>query len=144
MERNKTLILKNIKRHLGYKKDVDFANFLGISPQTLASWYTRNTFDLEVLYAKCVDIDANFLLTGRGEMLRNTTSSLQEPTPIYIKSETCEKCAEKEKLIKAMQGTIDTQKELIDCLQTLKKNCKQQEKKKQIDSDFPNLSANIQ
>lgn len=74
---DKSLILNEIKKHLGYKKDADFARFLGISPQTLSSWYTRNTFDIELLYAKCVDINAHWLLTGKGPMLRNDLSVAQ-------------------------------------------------------------------
>lgn len=92
---------------------------------------------------KFENINPDWLLTGRGEMLRDTTSIVQELPPIYMKSETCEKCAEKEKLIQSMQKTIDTQSELIDCLQTLKNNCKQPEKKSQTSSQFPNISANI-
>ena len=73
---DKALILKQIKTHLKIKKDVDFANFLGIKPQTLNTWYTRNTFDYDLLYAKCIDIDGNFLLTGSGNMLRNNIDLL--------------------------------------------------------------------
>ena len=68
---DKSLILNEIKKHFGYKKDADFARYLGISPQTLSSWYTRNTFDIELLYAKCRDIEAHYLLTGEGPMLRS-------------------------------------------------------------------------
>jgi len=137
---DKTLILKKIKEHLGYKKDVDFAKYLGISPQTLASWYTRNTFDLEVLYAKCVNIDANFLLTGEGEMLRKTNS---QPNEYIEKEKSCVKCVEKDRLIYSMQKTIDTQSELIDCLQSMRSGCKSKEKKNQTGADFPTLSANL-
>jgi len=65
------LILNEIKSHYDLKSDAEFARFLGIKPQTVSSWYTRNTFDLELLYAKCVNIDANYLLTGSGEMFRS-------------------------------------------------------------------------
>lgn len=68
---DKSLILNEIKKHFGYKKDADFARYLGISPQTLSSWYSRNTFDIELLYAKCRDIEAHYLLTGEGPMLRS-------------------------------------------------------------------------
>lgn len=51
--------------HHNIKTDADFARFLGIKPQTLSTWYARNSFDYELLYAKC-DVDANFLLTGEG------------------------------------------------------------------------------
>lgn len=56
---------------LGIKKDAEFARFLGIKPQTLSSWYSRNTFDIELLYAKCEFISADWLLTGKGEMLKS-------------------------------------------------------------------------
>lgn len=58
------------------KTDADFARFLGIKPQTLSSWYSRNTFDIELLYTKCGDINANWLLTGKGNMLKNQDISI--------------------------------------------------------------------
>ena len=48
-----------------------FANKLGISPQGLSSWYSRNTFDIELIYAKCEGVSAQWLLTGQGDMLRS-------------------------------------------------------------------------
>lgn len=67
-ELNKTQILKDLKTYFGFKSDTEFAGFLGISVQTLSSWKTRNTFDADLIYAKCVNIDANFLLTGKGNI----------------------------------------------------------------------------
>ena len=75
MKIDKGLILSEIKSHYGLKTDADFARFLGIKPQTLASWYTRNSFDIELLYAKCVDIEPDWLLSGSGHMLRNNISN---------------------------------------------------------------------
>ncbi|WP_206368666.1 helix-turn-helix domain-containing protein [Sphingobacterium sp. B16(2022)] len=68
---DKSLILNQIKIQLGYSKDSEFAKFLGIKPQTLSTWHTRNTFDIELVYAKCEQIDANWLLTGKGQILKN-------------------------------------------------------------------------
>jgi len=76
MKFDKEVILSEIKSHYKIKTDADFARFLGIKPQTLSSWYSRNVFDIELLYAKCVDIDANWLLTGKGEMLRNNSQNI--------------------------------------------------------------------
>ena len=67
---DKTLILSKIKNNYKFKNDAVFARFLGITPQTLSNWYARNTIDYEIISTKCVDIDANWLLTGQGEMLR--------------------------------------------------------------------------
>lgn len=72
---DKTLILNKLKNHYSFKKDSDFARFLEIKPQTLASWYSRNTFDIELLYSKCVEINPDWLLSGKGEMLRKNEIS---------------------------------------------------------------------
>lgn len=69
---DKALILNNIKNYLKIKKDVDFANYLGIKPQTLSTWYSRNVYDIHILYEKCVNIDPDYLLTGEGSIVRNS------------------------------------------------------------------------
>ena len=78
---DKSLILNKIKSYLNLKSDTELANFLGIKPQVLSNWRARNTFDTELIYTKCVDIDANWLLTGEGEMLKsdNNTPIVAEP-----------------------------------------------------------------
>lgn len=56
--------------HYSNGNKAHFANILGIKPQTINSWITRNTFDAELIYSKCVNVSADWLMTGRGEMLR--------------------------------------------------------------------------
>ncbi len=68
---DKSLILKEIKKAFGFESDASFARFLGISPQTLASWYRRNVFDPDILYQKCKDLNPDFLLSGSGSVMRN-------------------------------------------------------------------------
>ncbi|MRI64010.1 hypothetical protein EDM00_08420 [Ornithobacterium rhinotracheale] len=76
---DKSLILNKIKLHLNFNSDTEFAKFLGVKPQVLSNWRARNTFDTELIYTKCEDIDANWLLTGEGEMLK-TPAKQEEPT----------------------------------------------------------------
>lgn len=80
MKIDKSLILSEIKSHYNFKRDADFARFLEIKPQTLASWHTRNTIDYELISAKCVDINANWLLTGNGEMLKSESGIFEKNT----------------------------------------------------------------
>lgn len=76
---DKKLILTTIKDLYGFSSDTDFAKFLGIKPQTLSSWYTRNTFDIDLLYAKCVLISAEFLLNGDlNKLKRDVQNSSQK------------------------------------------------------------------
>ena len=55
--------------HYSNGVDADFARKIGITPQGLSSWKSRNTFDVELLYAKCEHASPAWLLTGRGDML---------------------------------------------------------------------------
>ena len=45
---SKLLILKKLKKYYNFKKDAEFARFLGISPQLFANWKARNTFDAQL------------------------------------------------------------------------------------------------
>ena len=87
MNLDKSLILSKIKSHYNFIKDADFADFLGITPQVLSNWNNRNTFDIEKVYTKCLDINPDWLLTGKGEMLR---MSAKEPTQ-SISTSTCKR-----------------------------------------------------
>lgn len=50
-----------------------FAARLGIKPQALSMWFTRNSFDAELLFTKCESVSGDWLLSGgEGEMLRAT------------------------------------------------------------------------
>lgn len=70
---DKSLIINEIKTHLNYKTDTELAEFLGIKQPTISTWRKRNTIDYELIIAKCNDIDANWLLTGEGSMLKKHT-----------------------------------------------------------------------
>lgn len=62
-------MLDKIKTHYSFKKDSQFARFLGIRPQVLSNWKSRNTFDPALIYTKCVGLNPSWILTGNGDML---------------------------------------------------------------------------
>lgn len=64
---DKKLIFSRLKSAYCLKSDATLSRFLGIAPTTLASWKKRNTFDFDIIYSKCEDIDWNYLIYGVGE-----------------------------------------------------------------------------
>ena len=78
---DKSKIIREIKLYLGFKNDTELADFLGIKQNTLSTWKSRNTMDYDLVISKCDFIDANWLLTGEGEMLKsdNNTPIVAEP-----------------------------------------------------------------
>ena len=82
---DKPLVLDRIKEYYKLKGNAELARFLGVAPNTITNWYGRKTFDIDVIYTKCVDIDMNWLLTGEGNMLR--TESKEENIPVVHPSD---------------------------------------------------------
>lgn len=72
------MVLDRIKQYYSLKSNADLARFLGVAPNTITNWYGRKTFDLDVVYTKCVDVDFNWLLTGNDTMLQDTPSVTPE------------------------------------------------------------------
>ena len=70
-------MLEGLIRHYTKGNKAQFAKLLGVSAQTISAWIARNTFDAELIYAKCRYVDSSWLLTGEGPMLSHPTT----PTP---------------------------------------------------------------
>lgn len=69
---DKTKMLEGLIRHYTKGNKAQFAKLLGVSAQTISAWIARNTFDAELIYAKCRYVDSSWLLTGEGAMLQET------------------------------------------------------------------------
>lgn len=74
---DKRQMLEAIISHYTNGNKAKFANILGVSPQTISAWGARNTFDSELIYTKCRGLSAEWLLTGKGDMLENNQASVQ-------------------------------------------------------------------
>ena len=68
---NKGEILNILKKYYGFEKDIKFANFLGISSQVYSNWKSRNSFDIEMICDKCIEINPEWLISGKGDMIKN-------------------------------------------------------------------------
>lgn len=101
-----------------------FAALLGVSAQTISAWGTRNTFDSELIYTKCVGLSSEWLLTGEGPMLRTDDEPTLPATPstdIPVSSDTVvlrlmEKLDEKDAKIDHLQSELLSAKEELAAL----------------------------
>lgn len=106
---DKSLILKELIEHYSEGKNADFAQKLGVKPQTISSWMARNTFDIELIYAKCENLDANWLLTGEGSMYRDTAvmSGTAPPDRDEVVRLLREKVADQQKIIGLLEEKVE-------------------------------------
>lgn len=63
--------------HFANGNKTQFAGMIGVSPQGLSTWISRDTFDTERIYSKCVGVSPHWLLTGEGPMLENDNVGCQ-------------------------------------------------------------------
>lgn len=69
-------MLQRLISHYSNGNKTKFATMLGVKPQTINSWITRETFDSELIYAKCEDVSARWLISGEGDMLSDSSPEL--------------------------------------------------------------------
>lgn len=65
---DKTLILNKLCEWKGFSSRGQLARFLEVPPQNVNNWYSRNTYDLEVLIKKFPEVNPYWLVTGEGDM----------------------------------------------------------------------------
>ena len=85
---NKKERLEAIIKHYSDGKPSVFAKLIGVAPSTISSWLSRDTFDYDLLFAKCENISSEWLLTGRGEMINIQTSTFDNKTTLPQKEST--------------------------------------------------------
>ena len=104
---DKRLIINELKNYLNIKTDSEFAKFLGLKQNTISSWKSRNSLDYDLIISKCDQINANWLLTGEGEMLKSKVSNNN---------------LESEAKLEEIQGTTDVSLNDIQLLEEKLKN----------------------
>ncbi|MEA5113059.1 MAG: helix-turn-helix domain-containing protein [Geobacteraceae bacterium] len=79
-------IMDSLRGHYGLKTYGKLAELLGVKQNTISTWISRGSFDVDLIYRKCDGINFHWLETGEGEMFTARAaeesaqySSLAEP-----------------------------------------------------------------
>lgn len=67
---DKGMMINKLIEHFCDGNKAKFAHILGIKPQTINGWISRNTFDAELIYSKFDGVSGDWLLSGEGGMLK--------------------------------------------------------------------------
>lgn len=68
---DKILILNKLYKYKKFKTKTEFALFLGITPQALNGWYTRNFYDANIILKKFPEVSQSWILSGNGDMFND-------------------------------------------------------------------------
>ncbi len=81
MKLDKVFILNELMKLRNFNTKTEFAEYLGISTQNLSKWFSRNSFNIDIIVNKYPEVNRFWLLTGEGEMLNEQKNILNECTP---------------------------------------------------------------
>lgn len=69
-------ILDRIIKHYDLKNKTGLASFLGVSPQTVSNWYSRDSIDYDLIFEKCSGVDYNWLVAGDSYGYKDNTRNV--------------------------------------------------------------------
>ncbi len=120
---DKRLVLNRFKEAKKITSDKELAEILGLSKSTLSNWIARNSLDYELLFSNCEQINIEWLLTGKGQMMKGYVEIIPDVVSEPIKKyNTCTQCEAKDLLIKEKDERIAELKEMISILKS-NSNC---------------------
>lgn len=94
-------VIDRLKTYFQVVNDGSLADILGVKQNTLSTWRSRNAINYDLIFAKCENINLNWLIFGVGEMtisniaiseetsrvnrylLKSDISKVEESVPLY-------------------------------------------------------------
>lgn len=123
---DKTLILNRIKAYYKFKKDIEFASFLGIASNTLGNWHSRNTMNFDRVFTKCERLNPNWIINGVGRpnkdydnLQESITSEVEDLEQDYRLKNFGKETERLTKLVSLQEETIAAQAKTIAVMERL-------------------------
>lgn len=108
---DKREILDKIVRFYTGGNYTKFSLMLGLEKGTASSWKYRGNFDVDLISAKCREINYQFLLTGEGPMLRSEDDNYDNADKITkVTNELLLVCAELKKQITDIRQELEEER----------------------------------
>lgn len=119
---DKTLILNKLCEWRGFESRGQFAKFLGIPPQHVNNWFSRNTFDLELLIKKFPEVNPQWLVSGEGEMLLGSFINTNGIQTVGNQNKISEVVNQNDDFILIAKKSLENQEKTLSILASLVEN----------------------
>lgn len=70
-------IIDRLKMVVKVNTDSELANAIGVSKSTISNWKNRKSIDYDLVFSFCEHINLDWLLTGKGDMLKTNGTDNQ-------------------------------------------------------------------
>ena len=87
-----------------------FAKQIDVKYQTVMAWKYRNSFDVDIISAKCKEINYQFIVTGEEPMLKSEQSKNDTDRVTIVTNELLLACAELKKQIDAIRKELEEER----------------------------------
>lgn len=87
-----------------------FADTIGVKYSTVTAWKYRNSFDVDIISAKCKEINYQFILTGEEPMLKTGLSNNNADKITQATNELLLACAELKKQITDIRHELEEER----------------------------------
>ncbi len=112
---DKSTILTEIISYYNFKTKAQFARVLGITPQALGNWIRRNKFKPEKVYTKCEELNPQWVISGKGPMLKAEYAIQEDRIRIAQDSQPASYAKKKvQNILLFEQGPSSTLKEMLN------------------------------
>lgn len=81
---NKSELISRLKEAYKIKTDLELSKLLDIAPSTISTWKVRNSIDFDIIFAKCENINFNFLIYGHGKPFINCEDNIEEAAKLIL------------------------------------------------------------
>lgn len=119
-------VIDRIKNAYNMTSDTELADHLGIAPSTLSTWKKRNSLDYELIFSKCEDLRADYIIYGELRMFRDehdprnikkpeskTTPQANEERANYNPDDLKQQAVQFVHMIENMPWPVETRKEIL-------------------------------
>lgn len=113
-------IIERLRNAYDMSTDAELADFLEVGASTISAWKRRNTIDFKLLFTKCKDLSANYIIYGDTPMFRDKNDPRNNARPAahdhktqYDPSDLKHKAAQFVRMIENLPWPVETRREIL-------------------------------
>lgn len=113
-------IIDRLRNAYNMSTDAELADFLEVGASTISAWKRRNTIDFKLIFTKCKELRADYIIYGDKPMFRDKNDPANTARPVaqddqaqYDPSDLKDKAAQFVQIIENLPWPVETRREIL-------------------------------